>query len=79
MKLIRDRKTNTASSHLYVESKKAELREQRVEWWLPGVEGGENGGHIGQRVQTSHFKVNKVWGFNVHHGIIVNNTVYMYT
>jgi len=42
VKLIQtQKKMYTACSHLYVESKKITLIEQRVEWWLPraGVEG----------------------------------------
>jgi len=36
---ISQRKTNTVRYHLYVESEKAKLKKQRVEWWLPEEEG----------------------------------------
>ena len=39
---VRQRKTKTVWTHLYVESKNIKLR-NRVEWCLPGAEGWRNG------------------------------------
>ena len=40
----------------------------RVEWWLPGAVGWGKWGHVGPRVQTSNYKMNKLWESNVKHG-----------
>ena len=39
----------------------------RAEWWLPGAGGQETWGNVGQRVQTSSYKMNKFWGSMVKH------------
>ena len=49
---ISQKKINTVSSHFYMESKRAKLIEQRVEWWFPGAEGWGTWGDVGQRIQT---------------------------
>ena len=48
---------------------------QRADWWLPEVWWGEcEMGEGSQKVQTSSYKINKSWGFNVQRGNY-NNTV----
>ena len=43
---------------------------QTTDWWLPEGRGVGVGkmGEGGQKVQTSSYKINKSWGYNVHHG-----------
>ena len=41
---ISQRKTNSVQHHSDVESRKAELRKQIVEWWLLGTRGRTNWG-----------------------------------
>lgn len=54
------------------------VRTQRhwVQRWLPGAEGQGDGGHGGQRVETSRYKVNEFWGLNEHKVIILNIVLY---
>ena len=47
---IRQRKTSTVRSHLYVESEKAKLIEMETEWWLPRPGDGV-GGDVGTNFQ----------------------------
>ena len=58
------RKTNTVWHHLYVESKKS-LTLREIDGWLPEDGRWEKQGDVGQRVQTSSFKINKFWASNV--------------
>lgn len=51
--------------HLDVNLKNQNLQNQRVEQWLPGVEGWKRWGDAGQRVQALSYKINKPWGSNV--------------
>ena len=51
--------------------KKTNSWEQKVDWWLP--ESGWKKGRVivgkgSQKVQTSHNKINKLWGYNIQHG-----------
>ena len=45
------------------------------------IRGGELGmvkmGGGGQKVQTSSYKINKSWGYNVQHGDYITNPVYL--
>ena len=43
---------------------------QGTDWWLPEVGGMWMGemGESGQKVQNSHYKVNKSWECNIQHG-----------
>ena len=66
-------KTNTACFHLYVESKKAELR-NRENSDSGGLGGGEMG-DVSQRVQTSSSEMSKFWGLMDNVGILVNRTL----
>lgn len=58
-----------------MESKKNRLKET-VEWWLPGVGTGEKWGGIGQRIQTSSFKMNKFGDLMYGMEIIPDNIQY---
>ena len=58
------RKTNTVWDHLYVKSKKS-LTLRELDWWLSEDGRWEKQGDVGQRVQTSSFKMNKFWASNV--------------
>lgn len=41
---------------------------QRIHWQLPEVmEGGGKMSEGSQKVQTSTYKINKLWGCNIHH------------
>ena len=48
-----------------VKKKKMNSQKQRVERWLPGAGGCGKWGEVGQRVQTSTYKMNKFWRSNV--------------
>lgn len=63
-------------NHLYIESKKAELRETRVECRLPGAGGLGKWEDTGQRVQTSSCHINKFWDLMFSMVITANNTVF---
>ena len=69
MKSVRLRKTNTVWSHLYVESKKNKKQIHRNRDQICGCQ--KQGGGVGeldeggQKVQTSGYKINKYWGYNV--------------
>ena len=56
----------TVWPHFCVESK-TELMET-VDWWLPRPEGWGRWGDVGQKAQTSSYKMNKCWGSKVQFG-----------
>ena len=58
-------KTNTTWYYLCGESKEQNSERQRVEWWLPGAGKWKKQGDAGQRVPTSGYKMNDLWGSNV--------------
>ena len=69
-KYVRQRKTNTILSHLYVKTlrkkKQNKLITQRIDWWLPKM--GWGLGKVGrgsQKIQTSSCKVKKARRYNV--------------
>ena len=67
--------TNTAWSHLHVESKIENLQKQRVEWWLPGAGGDGNG-----EMYVKGYKFSIIWRISSEDLMfsmvtIVNNTV----
>ena len=47
--------------------KKSNSEKERLEWWLPGVEGQRKWRDVGQRVLTSSYKMNRFWGSDVQH------------
>ena len=72
---ISQRKTKTVWSHLYVEYKKAKLIETESRMVVAKDRGCGKWGDVGQKMQTSSYKLNKFWGCNVQHVTIVNNTI----
>ena len=41
---------------------------ETVDWWLPRPEGWGRWGNVGQKAQTSSYKMNKCWGSKVQFG-----------
>ena len=56
--------TTHINIHRCVHTYKSRAHRNR-EWELPGAGGVEKWGDVGQRVQTSSYKVNKFWVSNV--------------
>ena len=48
--------------------KKPNPEKQRVDWWLPKGRGIREMGDVGQKVQTSSYRMKKFWGSTVQHG-----------
>ena len=53
--------------------KKLNLHVKRTDWWLSEV--GVGRWNRCKKLQTSSYKINKLWGFNVQHSGIVNNII----
>ena len=47
--------------------KKSQTHRNRVEWWLPGAGSWGEGEYVGQRVQISGYKMNKLWRSSIQH------------
>ena len=53
-----------------MESKEAELIETETRFMVPGAEQWGKRGDVGQRIQTSSYKMNKFWGIILHYIIL---------
>ena len=49
----------------------------KLEWWLPGTEGGGEWGDVGQSLQTFHYKMSKFRDLRFSMAALVNNPVYL--
>lgn len=58
--------------------KKSSSKKQKLEQWLPEVEGWRKWRDDSQRVLTSSYKINRFWGSDAQHGITVNKAI-LYT
>lgn len=69
---MRQRKTNTECSQLYVKSKKNKPHRNRTDLWLPEVREISKGG---QKLQTSSNKINMSWDVKYSMVMTANYTV----